>query len=51
MIEVNQLKDGDCTVVAKFSNKIKRFKGKYNGKFGIVFFLIPDYYEIIGYEQ
>lgn len=48
---IDDLKPGDCIVIAKCYDKIKEFHGIYSQDFQCVFFAIPDYYEIIGYKQ
>lgn len=48
---IEQLKDGDCTVITKFNNQTKEFHGSFSEKFKCVFFAIPSSYEIVGYIQ
>lgn len=48
---LQELKAGKCKVVARSENNTKRFDGTYDDKLNLVFFTIPDYYKIIGYEQ
>lgn len=51
MKTVEELKDGECVVVARHDVTIKRFKGVYDETLKVVFFTIPYYYGVIGYEQ
>lgn len=51
MVDFTDLKEGKCFVVVKKFNKIERIQGTYSQKHQVVFACIPDYYEIMGYEQ
>jgi len=45
--QIDDLKEGDLTVVTDHGN----FHGSYNGEYNCVFFAIPANYKIIGYLQ
>lgn len=51
MKTINELQDGQCVVVAKHGENEKHFNGSYDENLKLVFFCMPDYYEIIGYIQ
>jgi hypothetical protein len=51
MKTIEELKEGDCTVITKNGGNIKEFHGSYSEKWNCVFFAIPSTYEIIGYLQ
>jgi hypothetical protein len=38
-------------VIARHGNRVREFEGIYDSWYNVVFFAIPDYYEIIGYKQ
>ena len=48
-----ELKEGPCKVVTinRISNRKKIFEGRYDKELDVVFFAIPDYYEVIAYTQ
>ncbi|MGG4438405.1 hypothetical protein AAXE64_28025 [Priestia megaterium] len=51
MKTINELIDGQCIVVAKHGDSIKHFDAVYVEPLGVVYFVIPDYYDVIGYIQ
>lgn len=48
---IEDLKEGDCQVVASCTHGEKIFDGYYKEKFNCVYFVIPSNYEIVGYIQ
>ena len=51
MKKFEELKEGNCTVIAKKGDTTKEFQGYYSEKYPAVFFTIPSTYTILGYIQ
>ncbi|WKV22488.1 hypothetical protein [Bacillus phage vB_BceS-M2] len=51
LLSVDELKHGECMVVTEWHGVVRRFKGSYDAKANVVFFMIPWRYTILGYEQ
>lgn len=48
---MEKLRDGKCLIVATRSGVTARFNAHYDKGLEVVFFIMPDSYNIIGYEQ
>lgn len=48
---INELKQGECIVVAKYLDNEKQFNATYDEKLKVAFFIMPERYNILGYIQ
>ena len=51
MKTINELTEGKCIAIAKHKESVKQFDAFFNERLGVVYFVIPDYYDVIGYLQ
>ncbi len=49
--QMNELHEGPCTVIARCGEQEKHFKGHFAADLQVVFFAMPDRFEVVGYIQ